>query len=362
MIRQAFFKGMLLTTIIMTALLLPACSSKASRDEAPTSTPLPTPMIPTKPTYQVKRGDILSTVDFTGRVVPQTEQTLFFHTDGRVRTIYLKEGSPVKKGQVLADLEVLNNLERQQALGKLAIDRAEIQLAVAQLELEQTISKAYTKDQKNYDVVYKQYGVKLAEIALNETKLNNEDLASSIANAQLVAPFDGVLLSCYLTIGSPAEAFKEAMVVADPSVLEISAELLGSSSGKIEKGLRAIISSSTHPSLEATGMVRALPLLNLSDSTANMGQNTTTRISLDTPASQLGLEIGDVVQVKVIVEEKKGTLYLLPQAIRTFEGRKFVIVQDAQGQHSVDVKVGIQSEDKIEILSGLEEGQIVQAP
>ena len=109
-------------------------------------------------------------------------------------------------------------------------------------------------------------------------------------------------------------------------------------------------------------MVRALPLLNLSDSTANMGQNTTTRISLDTPASQLGLEIGDVVQVKVIVEEKKGTLYLLPQAIRTFEGRKFVIVQDAQGQHSVDVKVGIQSEDKIEILSGLEEGQIVQAP
>jgi hypothetical protein len=39
-----------------------------------------------------------------------------------------------------------------------------------------------------------------------------------------------------------------------------------------------------------------------------------------------------------------------------------VVVQDGQGQRRVDVVLGIQAEDKVEIVSGLEEGQIAIAP
>jgi multidrug efflux pump subunit AcrA (membrane-fusion protein) len=55
-------------------------------------------------------------------------------------------------------------------------------------------------------------------------------------------------------------------------------------------------------------------------------------------------------------------MWLPPQAIRRFEGRRFVVVQDAEGQRRVDVKVGITSDDRVEILEGLEEGQVVIAP
>src|SRR6266508_5323453 len=50
---------------------------------------------------------------------------------------------------------------------------------------------------------------------------------------------------------------------------------------------------------------------------------------------------------------------LRSQAVREFEGRYFVIVQDGEAQRRVDVKVGIIEEDRIEITEGLAEGQVV---
>jgi len=65
------------------------------------------------------------------------------------------------------------------------------------------------------------------------------------------------------------------------------------------------------------------------------------------------------VRITVVLERKEDVLWLPPQAIRTFEGRKFVVVQEGEGQLRVDVKVGIESEDRVEIEEGLTEGQIV---
>jgi multidrug efflux pump subunit AcrA (membrane-fusion protein) len=59
------------------------------------------------------------------------------------------------------------------------------------------------------------------------------------------------------------------------------------------------------------------------------------------------------------LERKDNVLWLPPQAIRTCEGRKFVVVQEGDAQLRVDVKVGIESEDRVEIEEGLTDGQIV---
>jgi multidrug efflux pump subunit AcrA (membrane-fusion protein) len=67
--------------------------------------------------------------------------------------------------------------------------------------------------------------------------------------------------------------------------------------------------------------------------------------------------------VNVVLERKDDVLWLPPQAIRTFEGRKFVVVQEeGEAQRRVDVKVGIESEDRVEIEEGLTEGQVVIGP
>ena len=48
----------------------------------------------------------------TGRIVPVTEQELFFRTNGRVKNVHVKRNDTVTEGQVLADLE-MPELERQ---------------------------------------------------------------------------------------------------------------------------------------------------------------------------------------------------------------------------------------------------------
>ena len=71
------------------------------------------------------------------------------------------------------------------------------------------------------------------------------------------------------------------------------------------------------------------------------------------------LELGDLARVTVVLEQKDAALWLPPAAIRAFQGRSFVIVQDEDRQRRVDVKVGIESKDRVEILEGLEEDQVV---
>jgi len=55
-------------------------------------------------------------------------------------------------------------------------------------------------------------------------------------------------------------------------------------------------------------------------------------------------------------------LWLPPQAIREFGGRKFVVLQEGDVQRRVDVKVGVVSDDRVEIITGLNEGQVVVSP
>ena len=72
--------------------------------------------------------------------------------------------------------------------------------------------------------------------------------------------------------------------------------------------------------------------------------------------------MGDLVRVNVVLERVAEALWIPPQAVRTFEGRKFVVIQEGEAQRRVDVKVGITGEDRVEILEGLKEGQVVVAP
>jgi hypothetical protein len=76
----------------------------------------------------------------------------------------------------------------------------------------------------------------------------------------------------------------------------------------------------------------------------------------------LNVETGDLVRVAVVLEQKDDVLWLPPAAIRTFEGRKFVVVQEGAGQRQVDVILGIESEDRVEIVDGVKENEVVVGP
>lgn len=72
--------------------LLASCASPAAQAEEATPTPVPTPVIPSKPTYKVARGEVVRMLEFTARLVPIVEQELYFKTSGRIQSVLGKQG------------------------------------------------------------------------------------------------------------------------------------------------------------------------------------------------------------------------------------------------------------------------------
>jgi multidrug efflux pump subunit AcrA (membrane-fusion protein) len=543
--------------IVLLALvtILTACQGLFGRpieEEAPTPTPIPTPIVPEKPTYVVQRGKITKQLEFTGRISAVEEMELYFKTGGYVKRVLVERGDRVQAGDLLAELEIddllkqmaqaevtLNSaqlrldeaekaLERQIAQAKLDLAAAQAQLAqaendhadaIAQAELDLAAAQARLTQAQNAnadavaqaeialtvaqeqlaslraqragytaDVVTARIGLAQAEDAVdraeieyqkalerhwepqevrdayarslqqaewnlemaqarydqalaaqqvythelniqelavtqaeakrtqlqrgvdpllaievqraqqqldrlnqgadpllaievqraqqqldwleegvnpvlvndvNQAQLALERLQAQVADAQIVAPTDGEVLSLSVYAGRPAEAFKPVIVVADPSAIEVSADLSSSQLQEMVEGQEAVVTLRAYPGQTWHGTVRRLPYPygTGGGSEGLAGADKSTRISLEGDLS--GLKLGDLARVTIVLEEKDDVLWLPPAAIRTFQGRKFVIVQDVDRQRRVDVTIGIESDDRVEILEGLEEGQIV---
>lgn len=355
-----------LITLIVTILAATACSAGAASKPASNSTPTPIPLAaaPLKPTYTVQKGEVVSQIQFSGRVAPVKTDSLFFLSDGRVRNVYVKQGDPVKVGQVLADLEALAGLQRQQALSDINLRRAQIHLEMAQLQLQQAqdtpVTSATTShiSPRDYAIAMQQYQVELAQIDLDQVKIDNQDVQATMSDAQIVSTMDGQALSVDVFAGTNATAYKAAITIGDVTAMEVVAEPDSTLVNQLVEGMPLSIVASFQPGVSLDGKIRQLPY---SGSGAS-SQDSSVHIQLATDPIKSGFAYGDSVRVTVILQDKKDVLFLPVQAVRTFQGRRFVVVQDGTVQRSVDVKVGITGTDTIEITEGLSEGQIIVSP
>jgi multidrug efflux pump subunit AcrA (membrane-fusion protein) len=194
---------------------------------------------------------------------------------------------------------------------------------------------------------------------VSQAQLSLERLQAQVADAQIVSPMDGKILTLNLRPGRNVEAFAEVVVIADPAAIELSAALSDSQMEDLSEGQQGVITFSRFPGQEWIGTIRRMPYpYGTGGGTRTLEDaDTSVRISLDGDLSEM--ELGDRAQMVVVLEEKEEALWLPPEAIRTFQGRKFVIVQDEDRQRRVDVRLGIESRERVELLEGLEEGQII---
>ncbi len=376
--------------VLSSCALLPASRTERAAQGQPTPTPIPTLPVALKPTYTVKRGEIVDQLEFSGRISPINEQDLFFRATGRVRSVFNKRNDLVKKGQILSELEI-DNLERDLESAKLDLERAKVQLQQAQRQLDYDIKVAQAKvdmaqirlnslqsgaspdmsaiaiqkkevELAQLDLGQLQYGVDpMLKSAVTRADLNVKKLEADITDSEIIAPFDGQLLSMSLTPGQAVDAYKPQATIADVNQLEVSADLISTQMEKLVEGMRATIVLVSRPGISLTGNVRRLPY-----PYGSGGRGTTvedldksTRITVDKASKDAGFELGDLVRVTVELERKDNVLWLPPQALRIFDGRRFAVIQDGEAQRRVDVEVGIETQDKVEVKSGLKEGQVV---
>lgn len=242
---------------------------------------------------------------------------------------------------------------------------AELEVEIAQALYDQAL-----KSQEAYEsqVEIQELEIELARMRLDQLKkgldlreleLNVERLQTLLDNSQLRSPLDGHVIKINLSEGRDVQAYVPLAVVADKSLMELGADLTDRQLRELEEGMTVVCRPGSQPGVELQGAIRQLPFPYGSGQKDLEAQDPTpVRIALEGIEGQ-GYELGDLFYVTVLIEHKEDVLWLPPEAIRTFEGRKFVVVQDEEGQRRVDIKLGIESEDRVEILEGLSAGQIV---
>jgi multidrug efflux pump subunit AcrA (membrane-fusion protein) len=244
---------------------------------------------------------------------------------------------------------------------------ADRNLTVAQAEYEQALAnqKTYT-----YDVALQRQDVAQAErkvaqikeeggtpLDVEQAKLEVKKIADKIAAASINAPFAGEVLGLNIVPGNSIDAFKTAIVVGDPSALEITADLEASDVAELSVEMPASIRMRNRPGQDLIGSVRQLPFIGGSDSTNTNDNDKAVHVALQD--KNVKLELGELATVSITLEKKDNALWLPLAAIRTFQGRDFVVIQEGAAQRRVDVKLGIKGEDRVEVLEGVQEGQVV---
>ena len=185
----------------------------------------------------------------------------------------------------------------------------------------------------------------------------------------MTAPFDGTVTS--LTINKPGEqvsAYRTIATVGDLASLEVTANEPGqpavSASDSpdaptvlLAEGMPALIQDSSQISAPTVkGTVTCVP------GQAPSETDKAVHIRIDQSLQGSGLALDATVKVRVQAASKASVLWLPPRYVRTFEARSFVIAVDKSGPHRVDVKIGLAGLERVEIVQGLSEGQVVQEP
>lgn len=446
--RGSTHRNKVLALLLMVAAALTGCGFAAN--DIATPTPIPTPIVAAKPMFSVQRGAVVEDIVFNGRFAAAQEEKLSFRMDGRVGKVAVRVGDKVKKGDLLAELEI-SDLLNQLAQAQLSLQQAQIKLNSAQdnvaeqqtqlnialdqakLRLEQTKVKdpapstriaAANRDKAaaavqaaqaaydargqrgdsrealdlqratwDYDIAKNNYelavqaqkaweydlrlleqNVLLAESNLRKAalsidpalsqdgakaQLSVERLNAQVANARLVAGVDGEVTMIAADVGKPVTAYKQVMTIAVPGPLDVSADLPNETMARLSVGQKATLAFTNYPGREFHGDIRRLPYP-YGGSGSVQDEDRSTRVTVED--ANVTIERGSLARVRVILQEKTSTLWLPAAAIRKFQGRSFVVVQDADSQRRVNIATGITTEDKVEILEGLNEGDVVVGP
>ena len=195
---------------------------------------------------------------------------------------------------------------------------------------------------------------------VEKARIDLQRIQGQIEDARLVAPFEGRILSLSAREGGLATAFKTALLLGDPGALEVTADLGADKLSQMSVGQAATIRLLNRPEQDWSGHVRQLPYPYGGGAGRQADDDTATRITLDDPS--VTLEIGELATVIILLEQKDDVLWLPPAAVRSFQGRNFVVIQDGDDQRRADVRLGLESEERIEIVEGVEEGQVVVGP
>ena len=186
---------------------------------------------------------------------------------------------------------------------------------------------------------------------VRSAQLNIDQIQAKIAESSLYAPIDGVILEVYIAPGDAAQAYDTVIVIGLPEPKEVVASLAINDANQLSVGLVGKCQVINQPETAVGCVVRSIPL-------SSRDADQTTRVA----ASLANVAENQLIEVEMALEVRENVLWLPPSVIRTFQNRTFVVLDTPDGPRTVDVTLGLQTDERVEIVSGVNEGDVVIAP
>ena len=359
------------------------CSVFTGCKDPQTETPIATASV-----APVIRGDLSSTLTVAGEFQPYQEVDLHAKVAGYIRRINVDIGDRIKNGEVLAVLEV-PELNAQVAASKAQIQHSQAEIARAQSEItfaeadygavhaayirlaeaakrrpgliaEQELDDARAKDQ---DAVAK---INVAKSALEATqgqlavsKAENQRVQSLEDYSIVTAPFTGVVTMRYADVGSLIQAGTASNTQSMPVVRVAQSDLLRLRMPVPEEDVPFIhFGSEIQIRVKATGKTFTGRVIRF---TRELNTSTRTMlVEVDVPNPDLTLASGMYAETTIVLQQRNAVLLVPASAVVRQDGHPFVLVVDHENKVvKASAGVGIEGADRVEITSGLAEGQSV---
>lgn len=313
-------------------------------------------------TAQVERMNLTSKVSATGTIRPIDSVEVSPKITARISQVLVKENDRVTAGQTVATLDGKDYQAKY--------DQAQYKVTNTRLDYER------------YKMLYDQgAGTKQtldnAEYEYNTALSNLTAAESDLAETTITAPMSGIV------VGEPKPAGTMAvqgnsnptviMRIADTSQKQIMAKIDETDIGNIKVGQDATFTVDTYTNRTFTAHVSKISQTDTSNTWDTNGTSTSSSSSSSSSASVIYyyvtldvddpddvLRLGMTARVEINTAEKEDALVVPIAALKTNDNGSYVLRVNASGQtEQVPVTTGIYSDEYVEILSGLSEGDRV---
>ena len=341
-------------------------------------------------TAPVRLGDIENAVLATGKLDAFERVNVGAQVSGQVKSLKVKLGDRVTKGQPIADIDDLpqrNDLRNAEA----ALNAAKADLQAKQALLKQAESRFKRQKRMLNDEASSREDFESAEATLAATRAELIALNARIVQAQIevdkkkvdlsytriLAPMDGIVIAVITQQGQTVNANQSAPTIvklAQLDVMTIKAQISEADITRVTQGQKAYFTIFSEPDKKYDATLRTVELApesvmkddSLSGGGSASGSGSANasvyyNALLDVPNPENRLRIAMTAQVSLLLGEAKNTLLVPIQAVHKNADKKQQ-VQVLTGDNRVEMRevtTGITNNVDIQILSGLKAGENV---
>jgi len=351
-------------------------------------------------TAKVSRQEIVQKVSATGRIQPRTQVKISADVSAKIKRLGVVEGQWVEKGAFLVELDrerYLAAVESAEASVRSAqanatLVRQNLDQARKEFERAKELQSRELQSQSEFDAKQTAFQVedarhKAAEEDVARAKAALKQARDDLSKTTIYAPMSGTVTELNkeageIALGSQFQA-DVIMVIADLSEMEAQVNVDENDITSIRKGQAADIEADALLSSPLRGKVSEISSSANATASGTTDQKTEFEIKVAIDAPPTTLRPGMTASADIVTHTNPKALGVPLQcvALRTVDQlvRKGEKRKDAEARFKPDkdgfveivfvvengkavarqVKTGIQSDDRIEILAGLKEGDEV---